>query len=70
MVYSAIHILIGLMLLGCTSTKKIQKKTIPFSAEQNTTEAQISNGKTVTSLNNFGFDDHKFISLKEQETEV
>jgi len=57
------------MLLGCTSTKKIKKKTIPLSSEQNTTEVQNSNGKTVTSLNNLGFDDHEFISLKEQETE-
>lgn len=61
--YYAILVLIGLMLFGCTSTKKIKKKTILLGSDQNTTQAQSSNGKTATTLNNYGFDDHEYISL-------
>jgi len=62
--YYAILVLIGLMLFGCTSTKKIKKKTILLDSDQNTTQAQSNNGKTATTLYNYGFDDHDYISQK------
>ena len=62
--YCAIIVLIGLMIFGCTSTKKIKNKTILLGSDQNTTQAQSSNGKTATTFYNYGFDDHEYISQK------
>lgn len=62
--YYAALVLIGLMLFGCTSTKKIKRKTILLESNQDTTQSQSSNRKTATTLNKSGFDDHESISLK------
>ncbi len=61
------YALIGLMLLGCTSTKKIKQKTILWGANQNSTQVHSSSGDTATAAAaayEYGFDYHKYISLK------
>lgn len=61
--YYVIVALIALIFLGCTSTKKIKGKTSPSGLEKNTEHAQGANHRTTTSLYNYGFDNHEYISL-------
>ena len=60
--YYVLLVLVGLILLSCSSTKKNKQKTITSNSHQNTTQVQSSNGNTAT--HNYGFDDHEFISLR------
>ena len=63
----AILILTGLVLFGCTSTKKSRKKTILSVSEQNTEKVQSDRGKTASAFYNYGFDNHEFISLEPEQ---
>jgi hypothetical protein len=65
MTYNA---LIGLMLLGCTSTKKIKQKTILWGADQNATQVHSSTVDTATTAYEYGFDHQEYISLKQTLT--
>lgn len=52
------------MLLGCSSTKKIKQKTNFLGSDQNATQVHSSNGSTTTAAQDYGFDDHDYISQK------
>ncbi|TLP81447.1 hypothetical protein [Maribacter sp. ACAM166] len=58
--YSAFIILI--MLLGCSSTKQNKQNTNPSSSGQNSTQVHSSTGYTATTAQDYGSDDHSYIS--------
>ena len=62
--YSVFIVLVGLIFMGCSSTKKSKQKTIVSNSNQNTTQVHHSYGNTATAMHNYDFDDHDFISLE------
>ncbi|MGB5668727.1 MAG: hypothetical protein WBM53_17965 [Maribacter sp.] len=62
--YSAFIVLIGLMLLGCSSTKKIKQKTNFLGSDKNATQVLSSNGDIATDVQDYGSDNHENISQK------
>ena len=62
--HSACIVLIGLIFMGCSSTKKNNQKTIPPESIKNTTQVHISDLNTAAAAYNHDFDDHNYISLK------
>jgi len=62
--YCVLLVFIGPVLLGCTSTKRTKKQTIPLGSDEHTAQTQSKNGNTATALSVYGFDNHEYISLK------
>lgn len=62
-----IVVLITLIFLGCTSTKN-EGKSILSGLEQNTGQVKSIDYGTATSLYNYGFDTHEYISFRTEET--
>jgi hypothetical protein len=62
--YAACIVFICLIQLGCTSTKKIKKKTILWGSGQNITQLHSSNSPTGTAVHDYGFYDHSYCSLR------
>ena len=66
--YSAFIVLIGLRLLGCSSTKKMKQQTDFLGSDQNTTQVHSNNGKPATAIKDYGFDNHETIRQKQELT--
>ena len=66
--YSAFIVLIGLMLLACSSTKKMKPETNILGSDQNATQVHHSNGNTTTANQDYGFDNHEAIGQKQELT--
>ena len=62
--YSVFIAFIGLILLGCSSTKKNKQKTILSVSDQHAAQVQSSKGNTATVAHLFGFDNHEYTSLR------
>ncbi len=56
-------VLIGLVTIGCASTKKMEDKPLVV-MDTTTIRTQSSHGVTATNGYDFGFDDHEYISLR------
>ncbi|MGB5555042.1 MAG: hypothetical protein WBM83_10325 [Flavobacteriaceae bacterium] len=62
--YYAVLLFMGLLLVGCASTKKMPQQTILLDADQPTAHPQRNKVAMATPLHDFGYDNHEYISLK------
>ncbi|SEK54860.1 hypothetical protein SAMN04488008_101689 [Maribacter orientalis] len=64
MITNSTVVVISLMFLDCSSTKKNNQKTFPSESYKNTTQVHNSNANSATATHNYDFDDHDYISLR------
>lgn len=65
--YHVARVLIILIFSGCSSSKRIEGEPIPSGWGQNPEQTQSSHHRTASSLNNYGFDNHEFISFRSED---
>ena len=61
--FSIFKVLIVLIILGCSSTKKMQKINL-LGLDQHAVQVHTSNGNTASSAQDYDFDNHDYISQK------
>lgn len=67
-IYFSFKVLIGFILLGCSSSKKINQETNFLSFNQSTKQVHKSNDNTLSTSQDYTFDNHDYTSQKPGQT--